>query len=134
MRFQVSWIRDIKDAPVNVSFVINAESEWMIREFCGKSSIVIFEVKPFLEAPESFGKVSLKVAFDGNVYEVITNFENVSDAYMFFTAVQWNIQYINQADHPLSDEDIKTLLKNRSASEDAFDDFLNDRLQEIISA
>lgn len=34
---------------------------------------------------------------------------------------------------PLCDNDIKTLLKNRSISEDAFDEFLNDRLQEIIS-
>lgn len=118
MRFKVSWIRDIKDAAQNVSFLIDTADEPSIRDFCGNNGIVIFELTPYKEPTEAFGKVSLQVAFEHMNYEIITTYDKISDAYMFFAPLHRNIVSINHSEQHLNDEEVAAVLQQLSAEFD----------------
>lgn len=111
MRFQISWIKQIEGKQQNVSLLMDAPSEEVVRDFCGKNSMVLFELKPFEWKKEDFGKIVVKVQFDNALYELVTPFEKARDAYLFLASAGLRIAYINNFTHMMSDEDVAMVLK-----------------------
>lgn len=81
------------------------------REFCSKYGIAIFEVKPFTEAKETFGKIGMKVRIGETPYDIVVAYEKVRDAYMFFAPIGWDIASVSNFTHPMSDEDTAIVMK-----------------------
>lgn len=111
MRFQISWIKQIEGKQENVSLLMNAPSEDVVRDFCAKNSMVLFELKPFEWKKEDFGKIIVKVQFDNALYEIVTPFEKARDSYFFLASAGLRIGYINNFTHMMSDEDVAMVLK-----------------------
>ncbi len=111
MLFQITWIRQVQGKPQNLSFVVDAPDEATLRDFCGKNSMAIFELKPYTEPKQNFGKVVVKVLFGWITFEIITPFEKAKDAYMYVTDTGLQITYINNLDHMMSDEDVAMILQ-----------------------
>lgn len=115
MLFQITWIRQVQGKPQNLSFVVDAPDEATLRDFCGKNSMAIFELKPYTEPKQNFGKVVVKVLFGGITFEIITPFEKAKEAYNYVTEVGLQVTYINNFDHLMSDEDVAMILQKLKA-------------------
>lgn len=115
MLFQVTWIKPVQGKQINLSFVMDAPDEAAVRDFCGKNSMAIFELKPYLGQRQVFGKIPVKVSFWGNIYDIITQFDKAKDAYVFITDAGLKVTYINNYDHWMSDEDVAMVIKKLDA-------------------
>ncbi len=111
MRFQISWIKQIEWKQQNVTFLMDAPSEDIVRDFCGKNSMAIFELKPLQWEKEQFGKIIAKVKYDNALYSLVVPFEKARDAFMFLVKAWLQIAYINNLTHMMNDEDVAMVLK-----------------------
>lgn len=66
---------------------------------------------PYGAQKEAFGKVFLKASFEDTNYEIVTNFEKINEAYMFYAEVGLHITYINNLEHPLSEDDVTEVMQ-----------------------
>lgn len=115
MLFQISWIKTVRETPHNISCLMDAPDEALVRDFCWKNSIVIFSVVPYVGQKEAFGKVFFKVSFGSTTYELVTTFDKINEAYMFYAEVGLSISYINNFEHPLTDTDVTEVMQKLEA-------------------
>ncbi len=64
---------------------------------------------------EAFGKVFFKVSFGSTTYELVTTFDKINEAYMFYAEVGLSISYINNFEHPLTDTDVTEVMQKLEA-------------------
>ncbi len=114
MLFEAQWVITTSKGPSNITFLIDASTEDIVRTVCGKHSVAVFSVTPYTQLPETFGKVYFRFKDEWEEMTMYTQYEKAKDAYWFFHEAWFQISYINNSDHPLSDSDVVRVIEKLS--------------------
>lgn len=111
MLFEAQWVITTLKGQSNISILIDALTEDVVRTICAKHSIAVFSVVPYEKMASTFGKVYFRFHDEWEDFTAYTQYEKAKDAYGFFREAWFKISYINNSDHPLSDEDVVRVIE-----------------------
>lgn len=119
MLFEAQWVITTVAWQSNIAFVIDASSESVARTVCAKHSIAVFSLQVFQGLPSNFGKIYFRFTEENEPLTIYTKYEKAKDAYVFFRNAWFSILYINNSDHPLSNEDVVRVIEKLRSDFDA---------------
>jgi len=111
MFFQWAWLVATSKWQSNLAFLIEASDEATARAVCSKHSIAVFSFSVYTQPPENYGKVFFRCDEWGKLVTFYSQHVKAKDAFTDFTDAGFNIKYINNVDHLLSDADVVRVIE-----------------------
>lgn len=107
---EVQWVIPIQKVPSNISVVIDAPTETVVRKICEQYSIAVFSITEYTQEGTHFGNVFFRFLEENDTITIYTQQEKAKDAYKYFRDAGFVIDYINNSQHLLNDEDVKRVV------------------------
>ncbi len=111
MLYQVQWLITTTTWQTNITYLMEANDEAIVRTVCNKFSVAVFGLLEYTQAPETFWKAYFRFLFDKQTFTLYSQYEKAKDLYILFRDAGFTITYINNLVRPLPDADIPRVLE-----------------------
>lgn len=112
MYFHLIWLKEREWQQHELDLIIQWWNEDFIRKFLANRWVVVVSLTEFKGDTKDFWNIAVSITFENTEIWILTSWENLEDKAYFFISLWLSIHFINFTDNPISDWEMKNIIKS----------------------